>query len=154
MSRSGSLLSIVSLALLASGAWASPNAVVITQKAAENQIKNLLNPILDKYCHDDCKLMSVLVAVDVATPDQVAPGFDEIESKSNQDLAPSAATIRLCMNEERAQDKVQIIGAPTAVPRHDGLSCQGGYTDGPFSDAHGLEGKSRATTRACDEAIW
>ena len=38
----------------------------ITQRASEKQIRNLVEPLLDKYCHEECKLLSVSVNVDLA----------------------------------------------------------------------------------------
>ena len=83
-----------------STAQAKVNLVEIAQKTAENQIRHLLEPLLDKYCHDECKLMSVTPTVDVAIPDQVAPGFDEIESQSSSTLAASSARVKMLMDEK------------------------------------------------------
>ncbi len=62
------------------------------------QLKNLINPVLEKYCREECKLMSVDVQVDLATQDDLAPGFDEAESSMK--LAPSSAKINLLIDEK------------------------------------------------------
>src|SRR5689334_3259657 len=76
------------------------NAVEVTQKAAENQIRHLIEPVLDKYCHDSCKLMNVSVSVDISIGDEIAPGFDEVEAKKSNDLAPSSARAKLLMDDK------------------------------------------------------
>jgi flagellar motor switch protein FliG len=92
----GTLLS--SSALARSGG--SLNAVDQTKHVAEAQVKNLLEPLLDKYCRDECKLMGVTATVDLATPDEIAPGFDEIDPKGAMDLAPSSAQVKLLIDEK------------------------------------------------------
>jgi flagellar motor switch protein FliG len=95
-------ISVILLSAVFSGsAEAKVNAVEITQKTAETQIRHLLEPLLDKYCHDECKLMGVTVTVDLANQEEVAPGFDELEvtGKSN-DLAPSSGRVKILMNDK------------------------------------------------------
>ena len=78
---------------------AKTNLVEITQKSADQQIHRLLDPLLDKYCHDECKLMNVNVAVDIAKSDEIAPGFDDINS-GRADLAPSSAVVKILLNDK------------------------------------------------------
>ncbi|MEK6704578.1 MAG: FliG C-terminal domain-containing protein [Bdellovibrionota bacterium] len=79
--------------------YASLNMPEVVQRTAESQIRKLIEPVLDKYCHDECKLLAVAASVDVATPEHVAPGFDEVESRSAQ-LAPSSGKIKILINEK------------------------------------------------------
>src|SRR4051794_22691108 len=77
-------------ALSPQGAEAKVNAVELTQKAAENQVRRLIEPVLDKYCRDECKLLSVSASVDIATPEELSPGFDETDSRAPALAASSA----------------------------------------------------------------
>jgi flagellar motor switch protein FliG len=76
------------------------SAVEFTERTAEGQVRNLLEPLLEKYCQDECKLMSVNATIDIATPDEVAPGFNDIDPKSATKLAPSSAHVKLLIDEK------------------------------------------------------
>jgi len=85
---------------LSSPTQAKVNSVESVQKTTEMQIRNLIEPLLDKYCHEQCRLMSVNSTVDVADQDQIAPGFDEIEASRSDKLAPSFARIKVLMDDK------------------------------------------------------
>lgn len=70
------------------------------QRAAETQIRHLVEPLLDRYCHEECKLMSIKTSVDLVTPDEVSPGFDDVDAKSLTSLAPSGGSIKLLIDEK------------------------------------------------------
>ena len=70
------------------------------QRAAELHVRNLLEPLLDKYCRDQCKLMSVTAQVDLESPDQLAPGFDDIDPRSQVRLMASSARAKILMDEK------------------------------------------------------
>jgi len=76
------------------------SAVESVQRNAEHQIKSLLEPLIEKYCHDECKLMSVTATVDLVTPDELAPGFDDVDPRGAAKLAPSSARIKMLMDEK------------------------------------------------------
>src|ERR1700734_1093961 len=83
-----------------SSAHAGVNIVDVTKKTAENQVRKLLEPVLDKFCRDECRLMSVGISVDAAVKDEVAPGFDGVESsQGNSDLSASSGVVKLLINE-------------------------------------------------------
>ncbi len=86
--------------MMGSNAHSRVNPVDLTQKTAEQQIRHLLEPLLDKYCHDECKLMNVNVTVDIAKVDSIAPGFDDTDARRNTDIAPSSAQVKLLMNDK------------------------------------------------------
>jgi flagellar motor switch protein FliG len=98
------IAAIAAVALLsAPQAWAGrPGNVDSTKRTAEDQIRRLIEPLLDKYCPDQCKLLSVNATVEVATPDTVAPGFDDVERSpaSDTELTPSGARIKLLMDDK------------------------------------------------------
>ena len=82
------------------------------RKTAEAQIHNLLDPMLEKYCHIDstglsaCKVMSVDVNIDLESPDEVAPGFEDVDPKSALRLSPSSAHIKVLMDEKVPRQKL------------------------------------------------
>ncbi len=70
------------------------------KRDTDTQIRNLIEPVLQKFCHDECKLMSVTTTVDLAIPDEIAPGFDDINPKSITQLSASSARIKLLIDEQ------------------------------------------------------
>jgi flagellar motor switch protein FliG len=80
-------------------AQARISLVESTQKNTETQIRHMVEPLLEKYCHEECKLLSVTSTVDISVPDEVSPGFDEAEVKQSADLAPSSARVKILMND-------------------------------------------------------
>jgi len=81
-------------------AAAKVNLAEMTAKTAEQQIRHLLEPLLDQYCHDDCRLMQVNVQVDIAKQDEVAPGFDDLDSQKTNELAPSGGRVKLLLADK------------------------------------------------------
>lgn len=81
-------------------AYARVNLIEVAQRTGEAQIRHLIEPLLDKYCRDQCKLLSVNVSVDVSVPDEIAPGFDEIQVNDSKTLSPSQARIRLLIDDK------------------------------------------------------
>lgn len=70
------------------------------QKTTESQIRRLVEPLLDKYCHDQCKLLSVSVQVDLSVPETTAPGFDEPPPVGPDSLAPTSAKMKLLIADK------------------------------------------------------
>ncbi len=76
------------------------NVSEVIQKTTEQQIRHLLEPILDKYCHEECKLMNVNITVDLTHSETLAPGFDDTDLKNSADLSPSSAVVKILMNDK------------------------------------------------------
>ncbi len=93
-------LALVLATLLTSAARAQLSPVEIVKKTAETQIRHLVEPLLDRYCREECRLLSVHATIDVATPEEVAPGFDEIDSSKAADLAASSAVLKLLIDDK------------------------------------------------------
>ncbi|MBI4925914.1 MAG: hypothetical protein HY843_08335 [Bdellovibrio sp.] len=94
---------IILLSLLSLQALAKPTPVFTidqVKKDTEIQVRNLIEPVLQKFCRDECRLMTVTVNVDLSTPDEIAPGFDDVDPKSLTALAPSSARIKLLIDEQ------------------------------------------------------
>ena len=95
------LAAIALIGLSAPSAFARSNPIEAVQRNTEAQVRRLVEPLIDKYCQESCKLLAVTSTVDTATPDQVAPGFDEIEGTVKAiDLAPSSARIKLLIDDK------------------------------------------------------
>lgn len=71
-----------------------------TQKTAEHQIRRLVEPVIEKYCREQCKLMAVNVSIDIAQSEEVSPGFEDFDLPKNQDLAPSAAQVKILVDDQ------------------------------------------------------
>ncbi len=97
---SASLILSTATGIVRTAQAAPPRSADFTERTAETQVKNLIKPLLDQYCAEDCKLMGVKVVVDVNTPDQISPGFDDIEVKKGFDLAPVSAQVRLLIDDK------------------------------------------------------
>ncbi len=94
---------IISLSLLSfsSPSWAlEGRQAELTQRSAENQVKNLIKPILDQYCSEDCKLMGVKVIVDIGAPSELSPGFDDGDTKRAVELAPVSAQVKVLIDDK------------------------------------------------------
>ncbi|MFL5815498.1 MAG: FliG C-terminal domain-containing protein [Bdellovibrionia bacterium] len=104
------LSALIVLAGLIGGSLATPSLAATlpgastvretVQKSTENQIRRLVEPLLDKYCHDQCKLLSVAVQVDLNVPETIAPGFDEPPPVGPDSLAPTSAKMKILMADK------------------------------------------------------
>lgn len=100
MKRLALLLSLFLLSTASSLANAGQTLVDSTKKVTESQLRRMVEPLLQHYCQDRCKLLAVNVNVDVAVPDEIAPGFDDAQTAGGQDLVPSAATLKLLIADD------------------------------------------------------
>ncbi len=75
------------------------NAVELSKKTAENQIRRIIEPVLDRYCREDCKLLNIAVQIDTRYPEQIAPGFDDVDTAGST-IGPSSAKIKLLINDK------------------------------------------------------
>lgn len=76
------------------------NLIEITQKTAENQIRHLVEPLLDKFCREQCKLLTVQVSVDLAIKEELAPGFDDAIFQDSKSVAPSGGSIKILIDDK------------------------------------------------------
>jgi flagellar motor switch protein FliG len=91
-----SILSVFILLSLIQNAGAAPSTLEV-KKRGEDEIKHVVEPILEKYCKDQCRVIHVETEVDLAVDDLVTPGFDENAGKVS--LAPAAGKVKLLMDE-------------------------------------------------------
>ena len=64
---------------------------------AKLNVQSIIDPILRKYCDEQCKVLNINVDVDLKITEHVAPGFDEIDTSSNL-LEPSSVTVKMLMD--------------------------------------------------------
>jgi flagellar motor switch protein FliG len=69
------------------------------KQQTSKSIRSLIEPLLDTYCHSQCKLLSVESSVDLHIPDEVSPGFDDVLMSEGPRLATSHANVRILMDE-------------------------------------------------------
>ncbi len=86
----------VSAARVGSAGGALENA----KRLAEGQLRRLVEPLVEKYGGDDVKIMSVSASVDLATPEELEPGFSESDPGVQARLVPTEGTIKLLMDEK------------------------------------------------------
>ena len=102
------------------------NTGEIAQRTSELQLRHVIEPILQKYCPDECKLLAVNMTVDIATPDEIAPGFDQVDPKTDASLEPSSATVKLLIDDkvgpnsrrnllELLQQNVDVMNYPVSI---------------------------------------
>jgi len=75
------------------------NAIELSKKTAENQIRRIIEPVLERYCREDCKLLNIGVQIDTKFPEQIAPGFDDVDTTGTT-IGPSSAKIKLLINDK------------------------------------------------------
>lgn len=98
--RRASLLASLSVLLLPLLAAAKPTSPLeLARKNGEVQIRNLVEPVLSKYCQDECRLMGVNIDVDTKVADELAPGFEDAPSTANE-LEPTGGRIRLLISDK------------------------------------------------------
>jgi len=70
------------------------------RRLTELKIRNLIEPVLEKYCPDQCKLMSVNTEVDLAVQDELSPGFADEELTQANELEASSGRIKLLIDDK------------------------------------------------------
>lgn len=94
------ILALLSMILLPSGALAAePAHIKRVKQQTETQLRGLVDPLLSKYCSDQCKLLEVQSSVQPFQPDQITPGFDEIHPQALTELVPASARLKLLVDE-------------------------------------------------------
>lgn len=78
--------------------FSKSNDASVVRRTAEIEVRQLVEPILVKYCNDQCKVLSVEAQVDLSVPDGLTPGFEETQT-SNIELSPSLVKIKLLTDE-------------------------------------------------------
>ncbi|CAM6055133.1 unnamed protein product [Sphagnum tenellum] len=95
-----SLILFLGLITQSTHALAGASQLEFAKKTASDQIHHLLEPILDKYCHDSCKLLGVHITIEPGGRAQdILPGFDEGLDDSNT-LTPSQAAVKLLIDDK------------------------------------------------------
>jgi flagellar motor switch protein FliG len=91
------ILSLLTLTPLSFGAV--PVHIKRVKQQTETQLRGLVDPLLSKYCADQCKLLEVQSSVQPYQPDQVTPGFDEVHPQALTELVPASARLKLLVDE-------------------------------------------------------
>lgn len=74
------------------------SAVEEVKRKSESDIRVIIDPLLAKYCPDQCKLLGVESEVEVATPEEFNPGFTDRSPASEIDLKPASAKIKILVD--------------------------------------------------------
>src|SRR5690348_15027531 len=91
---------IIILVLFTSTVEAKSTTADGAKRDSETKIRNLIEPLLDKYCRDQCKLLGVNVAIDMVKPDALSPGFEDTSSYRSDELEPTSAKLKLLIDDK------------------------------------------------------
>ncbi|MCC7441348.1 MAG: hypothetical protein IT285_06935 [Bdellovibrionales bacterium] len=94
----GTALALAALSQPASGA-PGPGSVDRAKREAENQVRSLVEPLLERYCSDHCKVLAVESSVDTLIPDTIAPGFDESIQSRSLEIGASSVLLKILVDE-------------------------------------------------------
>lgn len=78
-------------------AGAAPSTLDV-KKRGEQEIRHVVEPVLEKYCHDQCKIIRIGAEVDLAIDDLTTPGFED-SGAGRVSLAPAAGTVTIMIDE-------------------------------------------------------
>lgn len=78
--------------------WAENQEISRVKKLAEEDVRRVLDPLIERYCKDQCKLLSIKAEVDLMVPDEVTPGFEDLQTESI-DLAASQVTATILVDQ-------------------------------------------------------
>ena len=81
---------------------AGPNTIEV-KKRGEQQVRTVLDPLVNQYCREQCQIIHVDTEVDLAVDEMTAPGFEEGSGKAT--LAPASAKVKMLIDEN--------LGAPS-----------------------------------------
>ena len=77
-------------------AAAAPSTLEV-KKQGEHDIKQVIEPIAEKYCRDQCRIVHIETEVDLAVDDLTTPGFEDGGGKVS--LAPASGKVKLLIDE-------------------------------------------------------
>lgn len=84
---------------LGHAALARPSDVAEVKRTTEHKVREIIEPILSRYCSEQCKILTVNTEVEVAIPEQVAPGFDEVAPAATYELGPSSVKVKVLVDQ-------------------------------------------------------
>ena len=90
------LLAIAAPLALLTSVYAAP-ARVDSRAQAERDVRNTIEPVLQKYCPEECRLLAVKAEVASGGGELLSPGFDE--SPSDDELAIERVEVKLLLDD-------------------------------------------------------
>ncbi len=92
--------------LIGTAMAAGPSTLEV-KKRGEQQVRQVLEPLVNQYCREQCQIIHVDTEVDLAIDDLTAPGF---EDGGRATLAPAAARVKMLVDENLgAQTRSKIL---------------------------------------------
>lgn len=102
------LFTIITFLLVQNVALASSSTLEVKKKG-ESDIRKVVEPVLNQYCHEQCQIIHVETEVDLAVDDLTTPGFEDGGGKAS--LAPASGKVRLLLDEALGSETRTKIGA-------------------------------------------
>ncbi len=90
------LMTILTFIAMIHTAHAAPSTLDV-KKHGEQEIKQVIEPIVEKYCHEQCRVVHIETEVDLAVDDLTTPGFEDGGGKVT--LAPASGKVKLLIDE-------------------------------------------------------
>ncbi|MGE0614420.1 MAG: FliG C-terminal domain-containing protein [Bacteriovoracia bacterium] len=69
------------------------------KRASETQVRNIVQPLVSKYCQDQCELLNVEAEVKTDDPAAIAPGFEDTDTAGGLRLVPAVVRVKLLIDE-------------------------------------------------------
>ena len=84
-------------------AGAAPSTLDV-KKRGEQEIRHVVEPVIEQYCHDQCRIIHVETEVDLAIDDLTTPGFED-QGGGRASLAPASGKVKLLIDEKLGATK-------------------------------------------------
>jgi flagellar motor switch protein FliG len=72
------------------------------QQNGEKRVRAIIEPILDRYCADECKLIQVQAQVGLHSAEDVAPGFEDVDADTQPTRKVTQAYAKILLDEKLA----------------------------------------------------
>ena len=91
------------LVMLPSLAFAAAPSTLEVKKKSESEIRQIVDSVLNQYCHEQCKIISISAEVDRAVQEEGSPGFEDQVGMIS--LAPASGKVDLLMDKFLAENR-------------------------------------------------
>ena len=89
-------------------ALAAGPSTLDVKKRGEQQVRQVLEPLVNQYCREQCQVIHVDTEVDLAVDEMTAPGFEEGGGRAT--LAPASGKVKMLIDENMgSQTRTKIV---------------------------------------------
>ncbi len=70
------------------------------KRRTEQEVRTQVEPVLNRYCKDQCKLLGVEASIDLSVDESLAPGFDDMGGGSSEtEVVATGVRVKILMDE-------------------------------------------------------